>query len=525
MKYFLLITFLVTFSNTYSQNIALDMSFGNNGYSAFDNFNIQTVNDLTDTVMLPNGQFITGYARITSSDDVFSLKKIDSNGYFDTSFFGGFQLPGSIKLKKLVYHNDKLIFVGSYSTYPFNDRNLLIVRFNLNGDVDTTFGTNGYTFISYGSNHDDPIDTANDDYGNIYIYAKHSSDHYLVKVDSNGIVDNSFGTDGKLYLHYYNQYDSNSDQILSKVFLQNDGKFLFTGAKKNSTTNIKDSYLVRKLQDGTYDPNFGNNGEVIMPSTEYSTIKDFEYNYDDDSILILHEYNNSNFTSERIFLSKIQISNGALIPSFANNGMTTQYYFSNVPRLNLRHINSLSDSKILVVGSLSNFWVNPSINTQLFIMRFNSDGSIDYSSSSGGYHIFNTTPPESSMRADHINRLFYLNDDSFIIAYSGDSATHGANSYLTKFNGATLGLDDLNNNENNYLTIFPNPSKDNLIIKHKLNSTTNFNYEIVDLNGRIIQSGNSKFNKKIKIELPTGTYIIYLESELGEKNSKKIIVK
>ncbi|WP_430410750.1 T9SS type A sorting domain-containing protein [Kordia sp.] len=522
MRYFLLLILLVTVRIGYSQNIALDPSFGDDGYTSFT---IQSVNDLSDTVLLPTGEFITSYVNVTSVGWTLRFKKIDANGVIDTSYNGGISTDGAIEFKKLVYHNNHLYFIGSYSTYPYNNRNLMIVRFDLNGAIDTTFGTNGQTLFSYGSSHDDALDFVIDNSGNSYIYAKHSSDYYVVKLNTTGTIDTNFGSGGAVYLHSYNIYDSNTNKILNKMFLQNDGKFILVGAKINPSTDLKESFLTRKLQDGSADLSFGTNGELIMSNTEYSTIKDLKFEYADNSILLLHQYDNSNQVRDRIFLSQIQISNGALNTAFANNGMTSQYSFTNAPNLNLQHITVLSDSKMLVVGSVSNFSASPSINTQLFVMRFNSDGSLDYTSSSSGYHIFDTTPPDSSMRADHVNRLFDMNNGTFIIAYSGYSATHGAHSYLARFNGATLGLDDFNEDLFT-VAVSPNPSRDYVTIQHSLHTFTNFNYEIVDLIGRITQRGNSKFNEKINIgNLPSGTYIFRLQTELGEKFSKKIIIE
>jgi len=522
MKKILQLILLATVSTNYSQSIALDSSFGNNGYTSFT---IQSVNSLTDTVLLPTGEFITGHVNVTSVGWELLLRKIDANGVIDTSFNGGISTDGAIEFKKLVYHNNYLYFIGSYSTYPYNNRNLMIARFDLNGTIDTNFGTNGQTFFSYGTSHDNVLDFVIDNAGNSYVYARHSSDYYLVKLENTGSIDTNFGSGGAVYLHSYSTYDANTNKILNRIFLQQDGKFMLVGVKINSSTGLKESCLVRKLPDGSDDLSFGNNGEVIIPNTAYSTIKDIKFEYADNSILVLHQYDNSNQVRDRIFLSQIQISNGALNTAFANNGMTSQYSFTNAPNLNLQHVTVLSDSKILVVGSVSDFGVSPSINTQLFVMRFNSDGSLDYTSSSSGYHIFDTTLPDSSLRADHVNRLFDMNNGSFVIAYSGYSATHGAHSYLAKFNGATLGLNDLNN-ELTTLTISPNPSKDYLIVNHSLRTSTNFNYEIVDLIGRVTQKGNSKFNEKINIEnLPSGIYIFHLQSELGRKISKKIILQ
>lgn len=525
MKYFTPIIFVFLISKTYAQNITLDNSFSDDGYS---NITIQNINRLTNTVILTNGDFITGYVSTTSSDDYIYLKKTSTNGIVDNAYFGSFHLPGVIKFKKLVQINDKLIVLGSYaSSYPYDTNDILVVQFNINGTLDTSFGTNGYERFSYDStSNDESIDLMNDVLGNSFIYAKYGSNYYLVKIDAVGVIDNSFGSNGTLYLYQYNNLnDPNSIKVFSKVVLQNDGKFLFAGNKKNASTFNWESYLERKLPDGTIDTEFGNNGEIIFSNSEFSTIKNLEYNYDDNSILILHQYDNINFSTDRVFLSKIQISNGNLISTFANNGTTSQYMFSNAPSLNLQYITTLSNSKMLVVGSVSNFSVNPSVNTQLFIMRFNSDGTMDDSTSSNGYYIFNTTPPNSSMRADYVNGLFDLNNGSFVIAYSGSSATSGAYSYLAKFNGSTLGLNN-NKEESNYYTIFPNPSENYITIKNKEHSNEQFYFKIVDLTGRLIKQGNSNFNSKIEIkDLTKGGYILSVDTKKGKSFSEKIIIK
>ena len=52
----------------------------------------------------------------------------------------------------------------------------------------------------------------------------------------------------------------------------------------------------------------------------------------------------------------------------------------------------------------------------------------------------------------------------------------------------------------------------------------NFKYKIFDLTGRNIISGNSKFNEQINVEnLTIGNYIIQLETENGQKSTKKLI--
>ena len=74
------------------------------------------------------------------------------------------------------------------------------------------------------------------------------------------------------------------------------------------------------------------------------------------------------------------------------------------------------------------------------------------------------------------------------------------------------------------IIIYPNPSNNFITIQNEENPTENFDYKIVDLTGRIIKSGNSKFNKQLNIEsLTSGNYIIQIETENGEKFTEKLI--
>jgi hypothetical protein len=74
------------------------------------------------------------------------------------------------------------------------------------------------------------------------------------------------------------------------------------------------------------------------------------------------------------------------------------------------------------------------------------------------------------------------------------------------------------------LQIYPNPTNNNITIQNTEKSSENFEYKIIDLTGRIVKSGNSKFNEQISIEsLESGNYIIQIESENSEKFTEKLI--
>jgi hypothetical protein len=58
-------------------------------------------------------------------------------------------------------------------------------------------------------------------------------------------------------------------------------------------------------------------------------------------------------------------------------------------------------------------------------------------------------------------------------------------------------LNVYNFNNSSELKVYPNPSNNFLTIQNKENISENFDYKIVDLTGRIVKSGNSKFNEQI----------------------------
>jgi uncharacterized delta-60 repeat protein len=508
--YFLLFSIVMHFFS--AQSIILDTSFGTGGYSNYDDYN-----ETTDAVMLPDGQFITA----TSTGSI-TIRKVKQNGMLDTAFgtkkhdMGANSLAKSEAVKKIALHNDKIIICGRVNATPTHSLyDLFITRINLDGTLDTSFGTNGFTTQSVGQNGV-IYDMAVDPDGNSYLYA-YNSGYYLTKINSNGTIDTGFGTNGKLSLPSFTS---------NKFYIQNDGKLVMAGSRLNSLTNLTESYIERRLPDGTYDSTFGNNGMVFIPATQGTVIKGFEYNYSNNSILCMHQ---SSSSSDTFFLSKIQISDGAVISSFANNGRTSNYFFLGAPRLTLSQITVLPNSKIVVMGGITNFFSGgANINEQLFVTRFNSNGSIDYTLSSNGFQVFLATPPPptAGIRADFIKKLFNPNNGSLILSYSGYSVTTGSKSYLCKFiDSSYLGTDSATEkDQNNLFTLYPNPAGNGVAIQNKKYGNDIFNFTIFDLSGKTVQTGSSTFNARIDVQrLEKGNYIIQIKTKKGDQHSVKLI--
>lgn len=96
------------------------------------------------------------------------------------------------------------------------------------------------------------------------------------------------------------------------------------------------------------------------------------------------------------------------------------------------------------------------------------------------------------------------------------------NGGLLKMTPNNLGLEEVSSVKK--LLIYPNPTKNTFTIKNIENDFSNFEYKIIDLTGRIIKNGKSKFNEQINIEnLTSGNYIIQIETEDRKIATEKLI--
>lgn len=507
--YFLFFSIISIFLN--AQSFSPDPTFGNGGYCMFDNFDL-----MSDAVLLPDGQFITA----TSTGSI-TIRKVNQSGILDATFgeknydMGSNSLDKSESVKRMILSNNKILIYGRVNATPTHSLyDWFLTRINLDGSLDTSFGTNGFTTQSVSQNGT-VNDFAVDQNGNSFLLISNMGS-YMVKVNQNGVIDNNFGTNGKLSLNTF---------YPKKFYIQNDGKLVMAGTKTNTLTNTEDSYIERRLPDGTYDTTFGNNGSVFIPNTAGSVATNFEYNYTDNSILLLHSKNAT--YRDTFFLSKIQISDGASVSGFSNNGRTPDYHFTTAQQLSLGQITVLPNSKIVVTGGITNMYNGtPNLIAQLFVTRLNANGTVDYTTSSAGFQYFMAAPPTTSLRADYIHKLFNLNDGSLVLCYSGGSVTHGDKSFLTKFNSGFLGIDNVSLKDYNTFTLYPNPAGDHITIQNKKQSNESFEYSIFDMSRKKIQSGFSIFNEQMNIQkLEKGNYMIWFETKKGDKQSLKLIKK
>jgi uncharacterized delta-60 repeat protein len=137
-----------------------------------------------------------------------------------------------------------------------------LLRYNSDGTPDSSFSSNGkvYNFIASTSDTLKSLLVTSD--RKIILYGSSSflgtNDFFLKKFNEDGSPDTSFGLGGFAFSDY-----SLSDDCANTAFLLYNGKILLGGSTTGGTSNT-DFALVRYNTDGSIDNSFGNPAKIIV---------------------------------------------------------------------------------------------------------------------------------------------------------------------------------------------------------------------------------------------------------------------
>jgi len=357
--------------NTFTKAIAvLDTSFNSpNG------FIIQPIGSFDDygysLAIQPDGKILLGGYCYDGGNRDFCIARFNSNGTLDTSFGIGGKVIQSIGLagdigRSLVIQSDGKILLGGYCDGG-SDYDFCIARFNSNGTLDTSFGTKGKIIQPIGSDSDFGDSLAIQPDGKILLGGSclnvSNSDFCIARFNSNGTIDTTFGSSGKVILPIGSYYDYGHS-----LAIQPDGKILLGG--RCSIRGYYDFCIARFNSNGTLDTTFGSNGIVIQPIGSRDDFGD-SLAIQPDGKILLGGYCGYNFCIARFN------SDGTLDTSFGSSGKVIQYIGSGDDRgksLAIQH-----DGKILLGG-----YCNISGNVDFCIARFNPNGTLDTNFGNGG---------------------------------------------------------------------------------------------------------------------------------------------
>jgi len=255
----------------YNADGSKDLSFHGSGETTSD----FSFNDWARSVVVDaNGKI---YAGGQSYDNTFAqrftIARYNSDGSPDFGFNGGtgfVWVTGTTSFDILInialQSDGKIIASGHTNRNGNND--VMVARINTNGTVDNSFGSNGdgivYADINSYYDESDFLAIQPDDKiitGGLTVnFSPYTSYYTSFRYTANGSPDNSFDNDG-----YIMDFIPGFFYNYGVMFHQNDGKLLATSSYFDGTISIQS--LNRLNADGSIDNGFGVNGSVELPNT------------------------------------------------------------------------------------------------------------------------------------------------------------------------------------------------------------------------------------------------------------------
>ena len=475
-------------------------------------------------------------------------------GSLDNTFGTGGKVTTAVGIldddgTSVALQSDGKIVMAGYSrigtTFDFS-----VVRYNSDGTLDNTFGTAGKVITDFGGADDRANSVAIQPDGKIVVAGQTNGDYALVRYSSNGILDNTFGSSGKVIT------DFTSNDYGNSLVLQPDGKIIVGG---QSVGNNWDFSMARYTSNGTLDNTFGTSGKVTM---------DFNpggYSYDYGGFVTLQPNGKillagSAYDTVHYFGLLRYNSNGTADNTFGTNGKVCMTFGGS--DLEGRAVAVQADGKIVMAG-----WSNVGVHQAFALARFDTTGSLDNTFGTGGKvttvigtanagaysmviqtdgkiilagHSYNYYDDFTVVRYNSDGSLdatfgssgkvvtnFGTSDDgifSTVIQADGKIVVGGMSKVGTTFDfalarynvNASAGINDVTE-QNTEIKIYPNPFSNSTTVEISDPGFSKGQFAIYDLLGREVhqQAINSK-RETLNLDLPKGIYFFKIRNEQKE---------
>ena len=356
----------------------LDLTFGTQGKvtTEFDGVNTAAFS----AVIQPNGYIILGGLDGSGSDLNWALARYTPLGALDTTFGTGGKVTYSFGANKscgigsLKLQSDGKIVAGGYAeTSSANQYAFAIVRFNVDGTVDSTFGTGGRVVETMEA----VPDSQADDFGSsLVIYqddgtivlggtaqngAAAPKKFALLSVDKNGVVN---------YKKLVN-FTGTSNDTLHSLSLQSDGKIVAGGySAEDSGESLA---LARYAPNGELDTSFGTGGKVTTSIAGSTQARGNSVAIKSNGKILLGGYARFGTSPNEYdnFVLAQYNTDGSLDTDFGDNGLVIVGFIAETSNDIAYSLAVQDNGKIILAGFVE-------VGLADFSMyRFNIDGSID----------------------------------------------------------------------------------------------------------------------------------------------------
>ncbi len=388
----------------------LDATFGIGGKVMTDNGAAEFANSV---VIQPDGKIVAaGYTRTSvgfSFADDFALARYNPDGSLDATFGNGGKVITTINSTSeqansvAIQPDGKIVVAG----YTFNGNHFLLIRYNTNGSLDTSFGNGGIVKTAIGV-YANAKSLAIESDGTIVVAGEtfngSSRDFALARYDKNGLLDSTFGNGGIVT----KDFNGRTDQATS-VKIQSDGKIVVAGKTSTAQTSI-DFVLIRYDSTGSLDATFNNDG-IVTTSIGNRDDELKSIAIQSDGKIVAAGYTNSIRTKYDFALIRYN-TDGSLDTTFDADGIVTTAIGAADSQANSVAIQT--DGKIIAAG----YSYNASFVNEFALSRYNINGSLDTTFGSGGKVITPIGPSNA-----FVNSVAIQPDDKIVAAGIGSNGS------------------------------------------------------------------------------------------------------
>ncbi len=243
----------------------LDSSFGGVGKV------VTAINDIDiaySIAIQQDGRIIAAGSTYGGTMGGFALVRYNSDGSLDRSFGIGGKVVTSLgaAYSVAIQPDGRIVAAGiSWNDSPTNNEEFALARYNIDGSLDTSFGTDGIVRTQIRSKNsnayavfiqpDGRIIAVGQGIGSLTGFAKQFA---VIRFNHDGTLDTSFGTGGSVTT----AIGTRSDEAFS-VAVQSDGRIVAGGYSDYGPFNNYNFALVRYNANGTLDTSFGSEGKVV----------------------------------------------------------------------------------------------------------------------------------------------------------------------------------------------------------------------------------------------------------------------
>lgn len=399
--------------------------------------------------------------------------------------------------------NDGKIIIGGYASgQAYTD--FAVVRYNTDGSLDDSFGIDGIAIIDLGGT-DIGMSIGVQSDGKIIVggtsYIPFA--FALIRIKTDGILDDSFG-EGGIVMTYIDGYVNE----INSLTIRPDDKIVAAGYSSYNGWDHPDFAILRYNSDGSLDETFNSSGIVITDFNNDSYDIAKSVGVQADGKIVAAGYSKSN-SDEDIALARYNID-GSLDLTFNQTGLITTDLGSFWDEGWAMVIQP--DEKIVVAG-----FADSQTDVDYVLVRYNTDGSIDDSFGQNGIVWTDFGVGDDKSKAvclDHEGRIIAAGYTGNLpsIEYSYSAARY--------INDLSIGIIDFDH-KSILALVYPNPISVNATLEYELKSDETISVSLYDCSGICVQhfikdqfraQGSYKEILNMSNSIPGGNYILVIDN-------------